>query len=106
MPAVLRDHAVEIELPTSEAPAEASVGADLDSEIITIRTTGNAPEYWIGEDAVSFEELETRLAGAPPARVLIRSERSALSQVISAAHGAGVHDIQLAYELEETGDPR
>ena len=97
-----RDHAVEIELPS--APSADETGAQLDAETITIRETPAGPEYFVGDAAVSFAELEAQLQQAPPAAVLIRAERTALSSVISAAHGAGVHDIQLAYELDGEGD--
>ncbi len=97
-----RDHAVEIELPT--APVAGDPGASLDAETITVRSGATGPEFFLAEEPVSLDELEARLRHAPPAAVLIRAERSALSLAISAAHGAGVHDIQLAYEQDETGD--
>ena len=97
-----RDHAVEIELPTAPAPQD--TGAALEAETITIRSAAGGPEFFLGEEAVSLSELATRLRVAPPPAVLIRAESSALSEVISAAHGAGVHDIQLAYELDTPGE--
>ncbi len=96
-----RDHAVEIELPT--APAAGDPGAALDAETITVRSTASGPEFFLADEPLSLAELETRLRRAPPTAVLIRAERSALSLAISAAHGAGVHDIQLAYEQDDTG---
>ena len=99
-----RDHAVEIELPEFAAvPAHEATGASLDAETITIRSTAAGPEFFLGDEAVSLGQLESRLRDAPPLAVLIRAESSALSEVISAAHGAGVHDIQLAYELDARG---
>ncbi len=97
-----RDHAVEIELPS--APTQDDTGAGLDAETITIRTAGAGPEFFLGDEALTLGELASRLQEAPPPAVLIRAESSALSDVISAAHGAGVHDIQLAYELDAQGE--
>ena len=98
------DHAVEIELPT--APAASDAGASLDAETITIRRGAGGVEFWLADESLSLAELETRLQHAPPLAVLIRAERSPLSEAITAAHGAGVHDIQLAYELDDTGGGR
>ena len=35
--------------------------------------------------------------------VVVRSEESTLARVIAIAHGAGVHDIELAYESASGG---
>ena len=62
-----------------------------------------APDFdvaTIDDSRVSLEELEARLRSEPPPSVVVRAEESSLARVIAIAHGAGVHDIQLAYAVE------
>ena len=49
-------------------------------------------------EPVSVVELEARLRAAAPPSVVLRMERSPLSDVAAAAHAAGVHEIRLAYD--------
>ena len=78
-----REVTVPVELPQLEKTAAA--GTDLLGVEIVVR---EAP----------VEALGARLADAPPPAIVVRSEASPVTRVIGAAHAAGVHDIQLAYE--------
>lgn len=97
------EHAVEIELPEA-APAEGS-GSALDALVVTIQSGPGRPALWVENEALDFAALEARLQSAPPPALLIRSEANALSRVIAIAHGAGVADIQLAYENRSAEAP-
>lgn len=90
------EQAVEIELP--DAAPVAGAGSALDAEVVTIRPGATGPTLLIGDELLDFSGLQARFQSAPPAAVLIRSEATALSRVIAIAHGAGVSEIQLAYE--------
>jgi biopolymer transport protein ExbD len=90
------EHTVAIELPEA-APADDS-GSALDALVVTIQPGAGGPALWVENEALDFAALEARLQSAPPAALLIRSEANAISRVIAIAHGAGVPDIQLAYE--------
>ncbi len=91
-----REQSVPIELPRVERPA--GEGAALSALRIDVRSRGGVPEIFVEDQPVSFDELEARLASAPPPSIVVRSEESALARVIALAHAAGVHDIELAYE--------
>ncbi len=98
-----REVTVPVELPRLDASA--SAGADLDGIDIVVRSRDGVTEFFLGNELMSFEKLETRLGEAPPLSVVVRAEASAVARVIGAAHAAGVHDIQLAYEVERGGNP-
>jgi biopolymer transport protein ExbD len=93
-----REVTVPVELPTLPEQAQENAGADLSGSTIVLRRDADSVEVFYEGDSISFEELESRLAAAPPPSVVVRSETSPLARVIGAAHAAGVHDIRLAYE--------
>lgn len=95
------ERTVDIELP--ELAAEAGQGASLTEREIAIRGAGVSAELWLDGERVSFDELRTRLAAAPPPSVVVRSESTWLSRVVGAAHEAGVSEIELAYEAKPGG---
>ena len=98
-----RETSVDLELP--ELAASGAVGGDLAGPSISLRTRDGALELFLEDEPVSLEELEARLRSAPPASVVVRSEDSALAEVIGIAHAAGVHDIELAYGVERGEKP-
>jgi len=93
-----REQTVAVDLPRIEGSDRS--GADLVSRTISLRSEGEQLEVFLGEARVSLEELEARLRSEPPPSVVVRAEESSLARVIAIAHGAGVHDIQLAYAVE------
>jgi biopolymer transport protein ExbD len=97
-----REQTVAVELPRMEAADR--TGPDLAARTIALRSEGDALEIFLGDTRVSLEELEARLRREPPASVVVRAEESSLARVIAIAHGAGVHDIQLAYALARAGE--
>ena len=99
-----REVTVPVELPTLPDAEIEAAGADLSGSTIVLRRSGADVEIFYEGEPVSFEELSSRLATAPPPSVVVRSETSALARVIGAAHAAGVHDIRLAYEEAEAAE--
>jgi biopolymer transport protein ExbD len=95
------EQTVELELP--ELAASDGPGAALSEREIAIRESGNGLELWLDGEKLSLAELRTRLAAAPPPSIVVRSEASALSEVVGAAHEAGVAQIELAYETKRGG---
>ena len=93
-----REQTVDVDLPRIERSDRS--GPDLSSRTISLRSEGDQLEVFLGEARVSLEELEARLRSEPPPSVVVRAEESSLARVIAIAHGAGVHDIQLAYAVE------
>jgi biopolymer transport protein ExbD len=93
-----REQTVDVDLPRIERSDRS--GPDLSSRTISLRSEGEQLEVFLGEARVSLEELEARLRSEPPPSVVVRAEESSLARVIAIAHGAGVHDIQLAYAVE------
>ena len=93
-----REQIVAVDLPRMEASDRS--GPELPSHTISLRSEGDELEVFLGEARVSLEELEARLRSELPPSVVIRAEESSLARVIAIAHGAGVHDIQLAYAAE------
>lgn len=93
-----REVTVPVELPALREPHPEVAGPDLSGATIVLRGAGESLEVFYDGEPVSFGELSSRLAAAPPPTVLVRSESSPLARVIGAAHAAGVHDIRLAYE--------
>lgn len=92
-----REVTVPVDLPRLEGSD--ALGSDLAGTVIHVRSGSAAPEFYLEEDPVSFESLKRRLAAAPPLSVVVRAEDSAVARVIGAAHAAGIHDIQLAYDV-------
>ena len=92
-----REVSVPLDLP--QLPRSAAAGSDISGAAIVVRSTDSGLEFFYEDERLSFQELEARLAAAPPPSVIVRSETSAVARVIGAAHAAGVRDIRLAYEL-------
>jgi biopolymer transport protein ExbD len=95
------ERTVDLELP--ELAAEDGPGAALAEREIAIRESPEGLELWLDGEAVSLEDLRARLAAAPPPSIVVRSEASALSEVVGLAHEAGVAQIELAYEAKKGG---
>ena len=91
-----REVTVPVDLPQLENSAAA--GADLSGIEIVVRESPEGVEVFYEGEPVSVDALSARLAAAPPPAIVLRSEASLVTRVIGAAHAAGVHDIQLAYE--------
>jgi hypothetical protein len=91
-----REVTVPVELPQLEKTAAA--GTDLLGVEIVVREAPDGVEIFYEGEPVSVEALGARRADAPPPAIVVRSEASPVTRVIGAAHAAGVHDIQLAYE--------
>jgi biopolymer transport protein ExbD len=98
-----REVTLPVDLP--RLPESAAAGSALDAADIALRAAPAGPELFYEGERVSFEELEARLAGTPPAAVVVRAEASTLARVIGAVHAAGVRDIQLAYERGAAQEP-
>ena len=96
-----REVTVPVELPRLEK--NAATGPDLSGAEIVVREGPEGVEIFYEGEPVSVEDLGARLAAAPPPAVVVRSEASPVTRVIGAAHAAGVHDIQLAYEASGQG---
>jgi biopolymer transport protein ExbD len=96
-----RETTVPVELPRIDAPE--SAGAGLEGTDVVVRNRDGVTEFFLGDEPVDFATLEARLRAAPPLSIVVRAEASAVARVIGAAHAAGVHDIQLAYEAEGAG---
>ena len=97
-----RERSVELDLPHIEQSSES--GADLPGIAVSVRSGEAGLEIFYEDERVSLSELETRLRRAPPPSIVVRSEESTLARVIAIAHGAGVHDIELAYEAASGGE--
>jgi len=97
-----QEHTVDLDLP--ELERSAGSGSDLTGTTIALRTVGDEFELTLDGEVVSWEELSLRLEGAPVPSVVVRAEASSLTRVIAIAHSAGVHDIQLAYAVQSSGN--
>ncbi len=92
-----------LDLALPELPDRVEAGSDLSGTTIDVRSEDGRTQIALDGDLVSLEELEARLAASPPPSVVLRAEGSVLSGVIASVHGAGVHDIRLAYESATEG---
>ncbi len=92
-----REQSVVIDLPGAEAAAAS--GADLSGTSLQVSTRDGRTEIRLDDERVALEELGARLREAPPPSLVVRAEDSDLARVIAIAHAAGVHDIELAYEV-------
>jgi biopolymer transport protein ExbD len=97
-----REQTVAVELP--ELARSEGTGSDLSGATITLRAEGDALEIFLDDERVGFDELAERLTSEQRPSVVVRSEESSLTRVIGIAHAAGVHDIQLAYEVAGDGE--
>ena len=91
------EQSVTIDLPGLEPSRES--GADLAGPSLQLRTRDGRTEILLDEEALGLDELGERLRVAPPPALVVRAEDSDLARVIAIAHAAGVHDIELAYEV-------
>jgi biopolymer transport protein ExbD len=91
-----REQTVDLDLPRMASSERA--GADLDGPTLTVRSRAGGLQILLDGVALSLKQLEERLRASPPPSLLLRMERSALSDVVAAAHAAGVHEIRLAYD--------
>lgn len=91
-----REQTVDVDLP--EMAESRRAGADLSGRTISVRESRGRLEVFLDGEPVSVVELEARLRAAAPPSVVLRMERSPLSDVAAAAHAAGVHEIRLAYD--------
>ena len=99
-----REHTVAVDLP--EIAKSDGRGGDVTGPSIVVRSTPDGVEILLDGVPVTLAALAAQLEGTPPPSIVVRSEESTLSQVIAVAHGAGVHDIRLAYEVARTGGDR
>ena len=90
---------VPVELPRLDA--QASAGTDLSGAEVVLRAGESGVEAFYEGEPIRLDELAARLAEAPPPSLVVRSEETPVTQVIGAAHAAGVHDIQLAYDARK-----
>ena len=95
------EQSVTIDLPGLEPTRES--GADLAGPSLQVRTRDGRTEVVLGEETLGLDELGERLRAAPPPALVVRAEDSDLARVIAIAHAAGVHDIELAYEVRTGG---
>jgi hypothetical protein len=95
-----REVTVPVDLPGLPSGA---AGSDLSGASIVLRAGDAGAELLYEGEPLEIEELEQRLAAAPPASVVVLSEASLLARVVGAAHAAGVHDIRLAYDESPGG---
>ena len=72
---------------------------------MVLRASPGGLEVFYDGEPVVLDALAARLASSPPAALVVRSEETPITRVIGAAHAAGVHDIQLAYEADKVGPP-
>jgi hypothetical protein len=91
------ERSVTIDLPALEPNRQS--GADLAGASLQVRTRDGRTEILLGEETLGLDELGQRLRSAPPPALVVRAEDSDLARVIAIAHAAGVHDIELAYEV-------
>ncbi len=91
-----REQTVDVDLPQMAESRRA--GADLAGRTISVRQAGGRLQVFLDGEPVSVVELEARLRASAPPSVVLRMERSPLSDVAAAAHAAGVHEIRLAYD--------
>jgi biopolymer transport protein ExbD len=98
-----REQTVDLDLPRMASSERA--GADLDGPTLVVRGESGRVQILLDGVSLSVKQLEERLRAAPPPSLVLRMQRSPLSDVVAAAHAAGVHEIRLAYDAgpkEET----
>ncbi|MBW2270549.1 MAG: hypothetical protein JRH16_18440 [Deltaproteobacteria bacterium] len=96
-----REVTVPVELP--RLVSDAATGMDLASVEVVLRASPGGVEAFYDSEPIALDALAARLAAEPPAALVVRSEQTPLTRVIGAAHEAGVHDIQLAYDAAKEG---
>lgn len=96
-----REQTVAVDLP--DLAQARGVGSDVSGATITLRAEGEALQVFLNDEPMGFDELAERLGSESVPSVVVRSEESSLTRVIGIAHAAGVHDIQLAYQVAGGG---
>ena len=96
------ERSVEIEVPSGAAADEG--GPALTGWQIRVEGQGAGTRVFVDGEEVSLEVIEERLRDTPPPSIVLYSDASALARLIARAHAAGVHDVELAYEVVE-GSP-
>jgi hypothetical protein len=91
------ERTLEISLP--EIERSEGTGSDLTGTTITLRVDGDQLELTLDGEAIALDDLGEHLSAAGTPAVVVRSEASSLARVIGIVHGAGVHDIRLAYAV-------
>lgn len=94
------ERSVAIDVPQG-APGSDS-GAALTGWEIRVEGAGAEARVFVDGEEVALEVLERRLQREAPPRVVLYSDTSALARLMATAHAAGVHDVELAYELKES----
>ena len=97
------EQTVDLDLPRMASSEQA--GADLDGPTLVVRSEAGGVQVLLDGVSLSVKQLEEHLRVATPSSLVLRMERSPLSDVVAAAHAAGVHEIRLAYDAgpkEET----
>ena len=94
------ERSVEIEVPFAGESGEP--GADLNGWAIRVEGQGDTTRVFLEGEPIPVEALEARLRETPPPSIVLYSDASALARLIASAHAAGVHDVELAYEIKET----
>ena len=94
-----REVSVPVVLPTLDAPA--GEGAALEQVEVVLRASDEGVEAFYDGEPLALDALAERLGAERPPALVVRSEETPITRVIGAAHAAGVHDIQLAYESKK-----
>ena len=94
------ERSVEIEVPSGGDAA--APGAALNGWEIRVEGQGETTRVFLEGEPIPVEALEARLRDTPPPSIVLYSDASALARLIASAHAAGVHDVELAYEIKET----
>lgn len=93
-----RETTVEIALPELEGASPAH--DELTAPSISLRNeAGGVTRFYWEQEVVSLATLRERLAGGGFERVVVRVEESPFTEVVASAKAAGVHDIDIAYEV-------
>ena len=96
-----REQRVAVQLPPIERSDHSLDAApELLTQSITLREEADGAQIYLGEEPISLAELKQRFEQAPPPGVVLRSEASLLTEVVALVHSAGVHDLQIAYEIQ------
>jgi hypothetical protein len=93
------ERSVEIEVPAGSE--RSGSGAELTGWRVRVEGQGAGTRVFLEGAEVSLEDLESRLRDTPPPSIVLSSDASALARLIATAHAAGVHDVELAYDVKE-----
>ena len=90
---------VSVDLP--DLAAGAGPGGALESTEVLLRESPEGVEAFLDGEPLALAALLHRLDEAPPLSLVVRAEQTPVTQVIGAAHAAGVREIEIAYEAVE-----